>query len=132
MISDKEVRTLKEKYATAKAALVKVTGESVAAMTRALFDGYPAMQSFSWTQYTPNWNDGEECSFHVHSDSDQLLINDVRGYKNEDPLLWAAYSDVGDLLEKLGSEMLKDLFGDHAQITFKADGTATVEVYDHE
>src|SRR4051794_19743146 len=31
-----------------------------------IFDMFPELQSFSWTQYTPYFNDGDECIFRVN------------------------------------------------------------------
>lgn len=39
-----------------------------------LFDEHDDLQKFSWDQYAPHWNDGDECVFGVYMDS--LNIND--------------------------------------------------------
>lgn len=49
-----------------------------------LFKEFKNLESFSWTQYTPHWNDGDVCEFGVHFDS--LAINDEREGETED--LW--------------------------------------------
>lgn len=41
---------------------------------RELFKEHPKLQSFSWDEYTPHFNDGDECVFSVYFDS--LRIND--------------------------------------------------------
>jgi hypothetical protein len=33
---------------------------------KAIFDAYPGIQGFRWTQYAPYFNDGEECVFSVN------------------------------------------------------------------
>jgi hypothetical protein len=33
-----------------------------------IFKKYPDLKSFSWTQYTPYFNDGDECVFSAHTD----------------------------------------------------------------
>ncbi len=33
-----------------------------------IFKKYPTLESFSWTQYTPYFNDGNECVFSAHTD----------------------------------------------------------------
>ena len=33
-----------------------------------IFDTFPEVKSVSWTQYTPYFNDGEECTFSAHID----------------------------------------------------------------
>lgn len=39
-----------------------------------LFDEYPVLENFSWNQYTPYFNDGDECVFSVNRYS--FAIND--------------------------------------------------------
>lgn len=54
---------------------------------KVLFDAYPRLKSFGWTQYTPYFNDGDECTFSAHtSDAD---INEFNEYD----------SDEGDLIK---------------------------------
>ena len=44
--------------------------------SKELFEKYPDLKSFSWTQYTPYFNDGDPCYFHsYHSDPEGILIN---------------------------------------------------------
>jgi hypothetical protein len=33
---------------------------------KSLFKEFPKLKSFSWNEYTPHWNDGDECSFGVY------------------------------------------------------------------
>jgi DNA repair exonuclease SbcCD ATPase subunit len=33
-----------------------------------IFKKHPTLESFSWTQYTPYFNDGDECVFSAHTD----------------------------------------------------------------
>jgi len=42
-----------------------------------LFEDHEELQSFRWDQYTPHWNDGDECEFSCYFDS--LMINDETG-----------------------------------------------------
>jgi hypothetical protein len=39
-----------------------------------IFKKHPELKSFSWTQYTPYFNDGDECVFNAYTD--YLIIND--------------------------------------------------------
>ena len=40
-----------------------------------IFKKYPDLQSFSWTQYTPYFNDGDECTFSANTES--IYLNDA-------------------------------------------------------
>lgn len=35
-------------------------------LTNGFFRAYPQVKSIYWTQYTPHWNDGEDCEFSVN------------------------------------------------------------------
>lgn len=39
-----------------------------------IFKKHPELESFSWTQYTPYFNDGDECVFNAHTD--YIFINE--------------------------------------------------------
>src|SRR5271155_1039404 len=39
-----------------------------------LFDEYPNLVSFSWTQYANFFNDGDPCNFYVHTDSESIDV----------------------------------------------------------
>lgn len=49
--------------------------------TREIFKKFKDLRRFSWNQYTPSWNDGDECVFSVYVDS--LAINDEVGGESE-------------------------------------------------
>lgn len=63
MFDLKSLAKLKEEYQE------KISKDGEAALKEALkffFDKYPAIQSLTWTQYTPYFNDGDACVFHVN------------------------------------------------------------------
>lgn len=35
---------------------------------KSVFENHPDLKSFSWTQYTPYFNDGDTCEFSAHTD----------------------------------------------------------------
>jgi hypothetical protein len=61
--------------------------------TKELFEKYPTMESFGWRQYTPYFNDGDECKFRVNIDNDDVYVNGI-----------SFYDDDGDLSEELEEE----------------------------
>lgn len=99
-----ELETLVLDYAEAK----RVFSERAKALFKTaiseIFEKHPCLDSFSWTQYAPYFNDGEPCEFHVHADEpdvtvklDNVLVHfectsvrnsvwddDLRKYKNTD------------------------------------------------
>lgn len=69
--------------------------------SKQLFDAYPKLESFTWAQYTPYFNDGDECVFGVDTDSYSIGINGSRPYEDdedsdEDDDDGAYYSYTGD------------------------------------
>jgi len=42
-----------------------------------LFEKHPLLESFSWTQYTPYFNDGDTCSFGVNEVPRRVTINGI-------------------------------------------------------
>jgi hypothetical protein len=56
-----------------------------------IFKTHPELESFSWSQYAPHWNDGDECTFSTHFDYELVLNgNDEEGGE-----------DIGSLKENL-------------------------------
>lgn len=125
--------------------------------TAALFEKWgDKLQNFSWTQYTPYFNDGDTCEFSAHTDYIFLNVpyekteyydgpyysydgdGDLwdyevsKPYRNEDVTEEQEIAtDIIELLGSLGDEILKDLFGDHARVVVTRDG-ATAQEYDHD
>jgi hypothetical protein len=105
------------------------------------------IESFSWVQYTPYFNDGDECIFGVRADDYYVQVNGIRlddyGQYNydtreveypdlpkeaPDPTVWKA---VSTFIYQFDEEDLKHMFGDHVEVTITKDG-ATTEEYEHD
>lgn len=70
----------KAQYEAARKLMIEQTGEALKEMVNEIFDAYPGLQSFGWTQYTPYFNDGDTCVFGVNNDHYSILIN---GYNSD-------------------------------------------------
>ncbi|KAA2242857.1 hypothetical protein F0L74_10030 [Chitinophaga agrisoli] len=100
------------------------------------------IKSISWTQYTPYFNDGDECTFGVHNDD--LEVNgqdlyDLEGYelsysrKDREPSqLERAVDDIRSALSEIPDDFYLALFGNHVKVTINRDGTIEKEEYEHE
>jgi len=98
---------------------------------KSLFADNAELVSFSWTQYTPYFNDGEECVFGAHIDYPEV--------NGEDP--WFAQTDenqekmkglqkkVTAFLQVFDRDDFKSMFGDHCKISVTP---AEIEVEDYE
>lgn len=56
-----------------KANLKKKAKENFNALAKEIFEEFPVVEQFSWTQYTPYWCDGDICEFEANVES--LSIN---------------------------------------------------------
>ncbi len=175
------LETIKQKIAdinAKKQELVEGLRKDFAPMLQPLFDkSNGKITSFGWTQYTPYFNDGEECTFSTHvdypvingEDSDDIDALNIGIYKtitdenlaehksfneSEHGHKWYVSKSVGEngyfrnpgydedlanlvdefkqVIKSIDDEFLKDLFGDHVQVTVNADGTIETEEYSHD
>lgn len=115
-----------------------------------LFAKSKLIDSFSWTQYTPYFNDGETCEFHVYADYPEVNgenIDDVEWYdwkikfpkyENEIDKTKVNVEECNIVLEfikaieSIPEEFMQGLFGDHAKVTIFRDGSVETDVYDHD
>jgi hypothetical protein len=56
-----EVKSLKKQLSDLKKQYLKASKTAFSEGSKPLFDKHPKMKSFSWSQYTPYFNDGEPC-----------------------------------------------------------------------
>lgn len=106
----------------------------------------PQVVSVKWTQYTPYFNDGDECVFRVHDPEFYFAGDDI---EDEGKSVWRLdHKDYGPtdeqaspetraackaLAKSLGQmeDVLKELFGDHVEVIVTSDGVE-VEEYSHD
>jgi hypothetical protein len=119
-----------------------------------LFKEHPQLKKIQWTQYTPYFNDGEPCEFQVYGEYldleyldelgelvelegfhiyDYLSAAGVRHTNKYDWDEWLVEVDsiLSDLFSSIPSEVFKEVYGDHSEVTVTAEGV-TVEEYDHD
>ena len=106
------------------------------------FDSDPIIESVSWTQYTPYFNDGDECTFSSHIEYPSFNCDgdfqeypeewDYEEYKKHEKL-WDAFLEENPILTN--DEVSKIVFGDHCRIEVKRKDSG-VEIltdwYSHE
>ncbi len=115
---------------------------------KALFDRWPSVSAVRWEQYTDFFNDGDECSFHVHDITWQKTgSGDFHSLpyrlakiplSAEDKDYWSAHylyliqiDDWWELIDDLAGlnavlqdgddDTMKAIFGDHLEITVHRD-----------
>lgn len=112
-----------------KKALTEQLKQEFPALLKPLFEKYPSVEKIRWAQYTPYFNDGDECVFRANVE--ELAINDDEMYEgsdeNED-----AQIEFSSALSAMPDEMMKDVFGDHVEVTVYSDGRIETEEYEHD
>lgn len=141
------IATLMQKKADLDAELAAHGKEALSDEFKSFFDSHPECIGLRWTQYTPYFNDGEECVFGVHefnvkmtnsppdSGDDGDGFEDAYGWgdnkerKASEPFKSAAAA--ARKLQAVGKEVYRIAFGDHVKVTATREGFE-VEEYDHE
>ena len=100
-----------------------------------LFENNLSVESISWVQYTPYFNDGETCYFSVNNH--ELLINGKGKYgefdtEDEKIMFIPIAREFSKLISTIPINDFLYMFGDHAEITIKKDGTIETNEYKHE
>lgn len=136
-----------------RADLVKELQTEFPKLLMPLFSESKRLESVGWRQYTPYFNDGDECVFGVHNDD--LTINGIDEYdgdekqiefvkdkiwdgknwvKNEnlDKHEFDLFKQIEAVLKSIPDEFYKDLFGDHVKVTIHKDGRIETEEYEHD
>ena len=123
-----------------RVALIKREGQqAIAAAFKEVFDAYPELESVSWTQYTPYFNDGDACTFAVH-DFDSAVVDgeevEEPYYADKDsPLKPGLVKALSKLNNSIGASAMSDtmelIFGDHAKVTATRNGFE-VDEYSHD
>src|SRR5271163_3845718 len=101
-----------------KAALAK---EHLGNASKALFEEHPKLQAYKWRQYTPYFNDEDECVFSVYSDPSLKYEGAEDGEFFEDYDVEEGHEAkslfklVRTMLSTLEDEDMKSVFGDHIE-----------------
>ena len=88
----------------------------------------PKLEKVSWSQYTPYFNDGEECTF---SSNHEYADIEGEGLEYGEPAYESIKNSIREFLSQFDDELMKNLFGDHVQLIVTKEGIS-VEEYDHE
>lgn len=121
--------------------------------TKNFFDSVPEIKAFYWSQYTPYFNDGEECVFSVYdvyftntTDTDNIEWNEEYEGEEENVFIYTGWNEQPDLSKEskercdqirtlIGSSEFEDvmraMFGDHVKVIATAEGF-DVQEYNHD
>lgn len=134
-----------------KRELVESLRNDFSEILKPIFEKSKVIESISWTQYTPYFNDGDTCVFSANID--YLDINNIDDFEwdecpiwrekdysqespylnpNYDPSEGAVVAEFKEVLRLISDEFYLELFGDHVRVTVNKNGTVDVEEYDHD
>ena len=104
----------------------KLGSEAFSEAYAPLFNQYPEVESVSWTQYTPYFNDGDSCTFSVR----ELRINGEEEWDANESMeaLFKIFKEV----HNQDNEIFLQCFGDHVEVTITRDGNVDVSEYSHD
>ncbi len=108
-----------------------------------IFDKHPRIQSVSWVQYTPYFNDGDACTFSVCSDypsysylnedGELVDVDEYNDYSSDRDKSFDAFGkDARTLLGSIPDSIYLSIFDDHVKVTAYRGGTFSVDEYNHE
>lgn len=151
------LESIKEKLAVIakqKQEMVEALRKDFAPMLSPLFEKSTGkIKSVGWAQYTPYFNDGDECIFSVNTYSIKINGEDtgesdsldwrieyyLKGQTEEYPLqpewdleLYQLVEEFKEILSSIPEDFMKDLFGDHVEVTVNSDGNIETEEYEHD
>lgn len=109
-------------------------GREMKSQFTTVFEQCPTVQSFAWRQYTDYWNDGDTCRFHVHNDSECIVVNDKSEWDGDDELTAEerkATEIVASILSKYKSGDMERMFGDHVEVVVTRDKVEARDYSDH-
>ena len=126
-----------EKIAAAKREAQEIAKVEFEKEAKSLLDEMN-IDSFTWQQYTPYFNDGDACVFGVYADDPK--INGMDYYEAGDYVAYndpryeemqAPYRRIVKFVNEFSEEDLLFMFGDHVEVTVSRDGIE-VDDYDHD
>lgn len=103
-----------------------------------LFVRLPTLAAFGWRQYTPYFNDGEECVFHMgevsillHNEDNEDWLDNGFYYRETEQGHLAINDAVNEFVNSVPSAEYKHLFGDHVKVIVTKGGIEVTEYTDH-
>ena len=118
---------------------------------KVFFTKYPGVDFITWNQYTPYFNDGEECVFTIYGinivpkdphkyfpdhykEGEEAEPSDFEeGYTDPENLDFT--KDCNSVIKFIytGEDYLKAAFGDHVEVKIYSDGRSEIDEYtDHD
>lgn len=146
-----ELKAINEQMQVLKKETSEKYKQLFSTLSAKVFEKHPALESFSWTQYSPYFNDGDECVFSVNEvnyvngididedQPDEEFVTDWNGLRDDKgnrpkvknkhyvPELVQAIKDCRELVSLVEEDTMAELFGNHVEVTVTRNGIETEE-----
>ena len=129
MNSQEEIQQMVEDFKQTKEEFTEKMTKKFNEFFKNFFDKNPEISVVKWQQYTPYFNDGDECVFRTYFYD--VLELDSNMPEEDYKRLSAIQNDLEKTLKSIPKEIYKDMFGDHCQVTATVDGFDVIE-YEHD
>ena len=141
-----DLAKLTETYRESIAQMQKTLTEEMKKAFTEFFNQNPDVHALAWLQYTPYFNDGDECVFNVHDiypanaedlkklEKGEISVYDLDEYSygEKKKIGWVekAYAFI-KVLRGIDDDIMKSAFGDHVQVIATREGFDVTE-YEHD
>ncbi len=143
-MSDK-FKELKDKREQLKKDMLEESKRVFKEESATLFQTHPQLFMFTWTQYTPYFNDGDACVFGSNHEYPTVVLQSGKeAYEADGQSYEETYAGEGDeaiaesieeaitkFLSQFDDEDMEAMFGDHVEVKVTKDGVE-VEEYEHD
>ena len=140
-----EIKELKSKMKTLREELDKKSEDGFRKVVQGIFEEHPTLVQFSWTQFTPYFNDGDPCYFSSGYEEFEMSTSadDDPEYfsswdcekKAEKGEALTAFDKAGLAIEEVlmvfDNDDYENMFGDHCRVVVTSEGIE-VEGYRHD
>jgi hypothetical protein len=151
-----KLKEAKQRIEEAKKTIKETAKDVFKELTAELFEENQNLVSFSWTQYTPYWNDGDVCEFDANIDYPSVKIKtdggkivrfndyetvevdedeieyEVEDTEKYDRMCEKLVTKVAKILKNFDNDDFKMMFGDHVEVTVDRNGKVRTSEYEHE
>jgi hypothetical protein len=125
-----KIEAIKKQIAEAKETYLKLAKDAFHEGAAELFAENPVLNKVEFTGYAPFFNDGDECTFSVHSD--YPTVNDEIDYVTSQDAFYPTYQKVVQFIQTFDDEFYEQTFGRHFKMTITKEGVDVEEYTDHD
>ena len=123
----KKMKSLNKEVQDIRTKMVNEAKNSFKEIVKEIFNNHPSLESFSWVQYTPYFNDGDACVFSANTDS--IYINDEDDTTNIHGIerFVEEVLNKENTIKRLNSEMYKSSHKEYYQYRIKEIESANLD-----